>query len=60
MADQSKNARILIVTPEVIYLPDRKRRDMASFFYSQNRGPFRRFSRPDHGPVWTGKNGIKP
>jgi len=30
MADQSKNPRILIVTPEVTYLPDRMG-DMASF-----------------------------
>lgn len=49
MADQSKNPRILIVTPEVTYLPDRMG-DMASFFTAKARGPCRRFSRTDHGP----------
>jgi starch synthase len=37
MADQSKNARILIVTPEVTYLPDRMG-DMASFFTAKAGG----------------------
>jgi len=37
MADQSKNPRILIVTPEVTYLPDRMG-DMASFFTAKAGG----------------------
>ena len=37
MADQSKNPRILIVTPEVTYLPNRMG-DMASFFTAKAGG----------------------
>lgn len=37
MADQPKNPRILIVTPEVTYLPDRMG-DMASFFTAKAGG----------------------
>ncbi len=37
MQDQSKNPRILIVTPEVTYLPDRMG-DMASFFTAKAGG----------------------
>ena len=37
MEDQSKNPRILIVTPEVTYLPDRMG-DMASFFTAKAGG----------------------